>query len=189
MQITESQKKRAIIGIFVLWFIGATVVDRYVLRFPAPWFSELLHLENAEIMVRPFSRSFSWLGLTLVLVAPSFAVGIGWSLYLRFKKKSPWKDSAVIAGLVSFWFCLIPVVVWAGESIYRFLKGFLDDWAWAKGIVEFCEGFTLKGDIHVYSFKLMHIDSGLGAMVGLAVGIALLYKKGLWTLIIEKASH
>lgn len=187
MELTKSQKRIAILGLFSAWFLIATVIDRYVLRIWAPWFSELLHLENAEIVVRPFSRTFSWLGLSLVLVAPSIAVGLVWSLFTRIKNQASWKTCGGIAGLVSFWFFLIPIFVWLGECVYRFLKGFLDDWAWAKGIVEFVDGFTLKGDIHVYSFKIMHIESGLGAMVGLVVGVIMLYKKGLWKTIVGKA--
>jgi hypothetical protein len=73
--------------------------------------------------------------------------------------------------------------VWIGHNLFRFFKSFLIDWPWAKGIVAFLEGFTFKGDLYIYSFKVVTIDSGLGALVGLALGIALLYRKGLWGII------
>lgn len=185
--MTDSQRRKAIIGAIFIWFVAGVAIDRYLLKPIAPWFSEFIHLEKAEITVEPFSRTFSWLGLTLVLVAPSIVVGVGWSLYAGIRRLIPWKDCAILSGLISFWFCLIPAIMWVGESIYRFLKSFLDDWAWAKGIAGFLDGFTLNGDIHIYSFRVMHIDSGLGAMVGLVVGILLLYRKGLWQMIAEKS--
>jgi len=45
---------------------------------------------------------------------------------------------------------------------------------------------VFKGDLYVYQAKLFSIDAGLGALVGLLVGIALLYKKGLWDAIQEQ---
>lgn len=185
--MTESQKRKAIIGTICVWFVVGMAIDRYLLKPIAPWFSDFLHLEKAKITVEPFSRTFSWLGLTLVLVAPSIIVGVGWSVYAGIRRKISWKDCAILSGAISFWFFLIPVIMWIGESLYRFLKGFLDDWAWAKGFVGFLEGFKLNGDIHIYSFQVMNIDSGLGAMVGLVVGILLLYRKGLWQMIAEKS--
>ena len=184
--MTDNQKRMAVIGGLVAWYVVATLVDRYLLREIAPWFSRLLYLGDAEIVVRPFSRKFSWLGLSLLLVAPSFVVGVGMAIYLRIRKRTSTKECFAIFGLTAFWFILIPFFIWVGDNLYRVCKAFLDDWAWAKGVVAFLEGFLFKGDLYVYSFKLVSIDSGLGALAGLILGVALLYKKGLWEMIREK---
>jgi hypothetical protein len=184
--MTDRQKNLGIIGGIMAWCVLAVIADRYLIRDIAPWFSEMLVIKDAEIVVKPMSRTISWLGLSLVLVAPSLFCGLGVAIYRAMKKRPP-KEYLAVCGLVSFWFLLIPIFVWIGDVIYRFMKGFLDDWAWAKGLVEILEGFILKGNVTVYSFKLYYLDAGLGAMAGLAVGIALLYKKGLWNLLKEKA--
>jgi hypothetical protein len=117
------------------------------------------------------------------MVAPSIVVGIGWSLYLALVKRRNLLESVTLFGLTSFWFFLVPILVWLGDGIYRFFKAFLDEWSWAKGVTSIVEGFVLKGDVYIYSFKVFSVDSGLGALVGLVVGIALLYDRGLWKVI------
>jgi hypothetical protein len=179
----NSQKRMAVLGGLVAWWVFALAIDRYVLREHLPWFSELLYFRDAEIVVQPFSRKFSWLGLSLLLVAPSFVVGVCLAIYLRLRKKMATRESFAVFGYTAFWFLLIPVLVWIGHTLFRFFKSFLDDLTWAKGIVAFLGGFTFKGDLYIYSFKVVTIDSGLGALVGLALGIALLYRKGLWGII------
>jgi len=178
--LTEKQKQRAIVGFALTWIVLALAIDRYVLSDYAPWLSNMLYFRDAEIVVQPFSRKFVWLGLTLLLIVPSFVIGVVLSIYLLIKKKIKFADSFMVFGATAFWFLLIPLFIWIGDNIYRFLKGLLDDWAWAKGLASFLEGFTFKGDMYIYGFKFWSIDSGLGALVGLAVGILLLYKKGLW---------
>jgi hypothetical protein len=173
----------AVLGGLTAWCVIAVIVDRYVLREHLPWFSGLLYFRDAEIVVQPFSRKFSWLGLSLLLVAPSFVVGVCLAIYLRLRKKLTSQESVAVFGFTAFWFLLIPVLVWIGHNLFRFFKSFLDDLAWAKGIVAFLEGFTFKGDLYIYSLKVVMIDSGLGALAGLVLGIALLYRKGLWGII------
>lgn len=180
MNMTNSQKGMAVIGGSATWCVIAILLDRYFLREKAPWFSQLLYLRDAEIVVQPFSRTFSWLGLNLLIVAPSFAVGVCLALYLRLRKRLTSQESMVVFGVTAFWFLAIPFLVWVGHNLYNFFKGLLDGWAWAKGIVAFLDGFTFTGDLYVYSFKLVSIHSGLGALAGLVLGTGLLYKKALW---------
>jgi hypothetical protein len=78
--------------------------------------------------------------------------------------------------------------MWVGDNSYRFAKPFLDEWAWAKGLVSVLDGFTFKGDLYIYSFKFWTVDSGLGALAGLVLGVLLLYKKGLWEMIKKQMS-
>ena len=111
---------------------------------------------------------------------PSVVVGVFLAAYERITGKASTANSVKMFGLAAFWFAAIPFIVWLGDVVYRVLKAVLDKWSWAKGIAAFCEGFVFKGDLYVYGAKIFTIDSGLGALVGLVVGVALLYKKGLW---------
>jgi hypothetical protein len=178
--MTNGQIRKAVIGGIASWFVLGLLLDRYVLRQYAPWFSNLFYFRDAEIVVRPYSRKIAWLGLSLVLVTPSVLVGICFPVYLRLKKRATTAEGFAIFGLTAFWFLSIPVIVWAGDVVYRFLKMALATSAWAEGVVAFLDGFVFKGDLYVYSFRVFTIDSGLGALAGLIAGIALLYKKGLW---------
>ena len=178
--LSDSQQRLAVVGVAIAWIIFALAVDRYILRDSVPWLSHLLYFRDAEIVVQPFSRKFAWLGLTLLLFVPSVLVAVFLSAYLRIKKRTTTSESLMVFGVTAFWFLLIPVLMWIGHNVYRFFKSFLDDWAWAKGLVSFLEGFTFKGDLYIYSFKFWTVDSGLGALAGLALGIFLLYNKGLW---------
>jgi hypothetical protein len=165
--------------------VFAILVDRFVLREHVPWLSNLLYFRDAQIVVKPFERKISWLGLGLVLVVPSVVIGVILALYSRITGKATTSESAAVFGLTAFWFVAIPFIVWAGDVVYRVLKALLDKWSWAKGIAAFCEGFVFKGDLYIYGAKLFSIDSGLGALAGLVIGVALLYKKGLWDAIRE----
>src|SRR5262245_21593294 len=130
--MTGGQRKLAVVGVSITWIVAALAIDRYFLRDVAPWFSNVLYLGNAEIEVKPFSRTFSWLGLALVMVAPSVTIGIGWSVYSAISRRRTILDSLALFGMTSFWFFFVPFLVWLGDVIYRFCKGFLDEWSWAK---------------------------------------------------------
>jgi hypothetical protein len=181
--MSKIQRALALIGAFVAWTVVALAVDRYVLRDLLPWLSRLLYFKNAEILVRPFNRTFGWLGLTLVLVLPSFFIGLSAALYLKLKKKETWSTALAGFGILSFWFFLIPFLIWTGDVIYRFTRTGLNDWAWARSIADFCDGFIFKGDLYTYGFKIVHVESGLGAIAGLVLGVILYYRFGLWEII------
>ncbi len=184
--MTNIQKTVAIIGAFLLWTIVAVGIDRYFVRDSIPNLSQLLYFKDAEIVVKPFDRTFKWLGLSIVLILPSFLLGIAAAIFLRVRKKQSWSISIASCGILSFWFFLIPLLAWIGESIYRFAKSGLDDWGWAKGIAGFCDGFVFKGYLYSYGFHIVHIEAGLGAIVGLVLGVILYYKFGLWEIIKNK---
>ena len=187
--MSKLQRALAIVGAFLAWTVVALAVDRYVLRDTLPWLARLLYFKDAEIVVRPFDRTFGWLGLTLVLVLPSLLVGLGAAIYLKVKQKESWSTALASFGILSFCFFLIPFLIWTGDVIYRFAKAVFDDWAWAKGIAEFCDGFVFKGYLCTYGFQIVHLDSGLGAIAGLLLGVALYYKFGLWEIIKKRLRH
>lgn len=184
--MTNIQKTIAIVGAFIAWTIFAVGLDRYVIRDWIPWLSNLLYFKDAEIVIKPFDRSFSWLGLAVVLVLPSFVLGIAAAVFLRFSKKESWATSLASCGVLSFLFFIIPILAWVGESIYRFTKSALDDHVWAKGIAGFCEGFIFRGSLFTYNIRIYHVEAGLGAIVGLTIGVMVFYKFGLWNIIKDK---
>ena len=175
--------RTATLGLVLAWIVAALAIDRYALRHNFPWFSDALYFQNAQIVVKPFDRTIAWLGLSLLIVAPSILVGLFLSIWLRMTKRATTTESFQAFGVIAFWFMAVPFVVWIGDNLYRFFKGFMEDWSWAKGLVAFLDGFVFKGDLYVYSFKVVHLDSGLGAIAGLMLGCALLYQRGLWTAI------
>ena len=180
------EKGIAIVGAFVAWTIVAIAIDRYVIRDSIPWLSNLLYFKNVEIVIKPFDRTFTWLGLGVVLVLPSLALGIAAAAFLRFKEKEAWTISLLSFGVLSFWFFLIPLLIWIGDVIYRVVKRLLDNWVWAKGLSEFCDGFVFKGYLYSYRLEIYHIEAGLGAIAGLALGVILYYRFGLWKTIKNK---
>lgn len=184
--MTNFQKAVAVVGAFLAWTVVAIAIDRYVVRDAVPWLSRLLYFKDAEIVIKPFDRTFGWLGLAVVLVFPSFVLGIAAAIFLRFRKSESWSTALASCGVLSFWFFLIPFLIWVGDGIYRFAKSGLDDWAWAKGIAGFCDGFVFKGYLYSYGFKIVHIESGLGAIAGLTLGVMLYYRFGLWDIIKHK---
>src|SRR5438067_1212211 len=97
--MTNAQERRAIVGTMVAWCLCAILIDRFVLREHAAWLSYLLYFRNAQIVVKPFERTFTWLGLTLVLVVPSVIVGVILSVYVRATGKATTTESAKVFGL------------------------------------------------------------------------------------------
>ena len=51
--MTDRQKASALTGLILVWCAVALPVDRYLLHDHAPWFSDLLVIKNAEIVVYP----------------------------------------------------------------------------------------------------------------------------------------
>ncbi len=184
--MTDRQRTIALIGLILVWCAVALPVDRYLLHPRAPWFSELLVIRNAEIIVKPLSRTITWLGFTLTLVTPAVLCAVGFAAYRKFGLKRPLKDGLAIGGTISFWFFTIPVWVWIGDSIYRVAWAYLVDWKWSETLIKFLDEFVLKGDLMIYSFRLFQIDGGFGAMLGLAIGMALLFKHALWNQLQDK---
>ena len=178
--LTDRQKAIALTGLILVWCAVALPVDRYVLQPRAAWFSELLVIKNAEIIVKPLSRTITWLGFTLTLVTPAVLCAVGFAAYRKFGLKRPLKDGLAICGTISFWFFTIPLWVWLGDSIYRVAWSFLVDWKWSEVLIKFLDEFVLKGDVMIYSFRLFQIEGGFGAMLGAAIGVALLCKHALW---------
>ena len=185
--MTDRQKASALTGLILVWCAVALPVDRYLLHDHAPWFSDLLVIKNAEIVVQPLSRTVTWVGLTLALVVPAVLQAVGFAIHRAVKYRRPVKDCLAVFGTVFFWFFTIPLWVWIGDSLYRIAWAFLTDWEWAKGAIHFLDGFVLNGDVMVYSLRLFHIEAGFGAMTGLALGVTLFFEHGLWDMLQEKS--
>ena len=185
--MTDRQKASALTGLILVWCAVALPMDRYLLHGHAPWFSELLVIKNAEIVVKPLSRTISWLGLTLVLVVPVVLQALGFAIHRAVKYRRPAKDCLAVCGTVFFWFFMILLWAWLGDSLYRIAWPFVAEWEWAKGALGFLDGYVLNGDVMVYSLRLFHVESGFGGLVGLASGVGLFFEHGLWRLLQEKS--
>ena len=80
---------------------------------------------------------------------------------------------------------IILVAVIVGHIIYRLVSGI--DWSLIKVVTNFCEGYKIEGQIYLFNLHIIDIKSGIGAIVGLAIGFYLYYQKGVLKILVEKA--
>jgi hypothetical protein len=173
-----------IAGICLGWLLVAILVDHFVLRQMAPWYTRLFALENGKFSFAPFFRDFAQLSFTTFLLVP-FLLSIVVLIALVARKKIK-KTDALKSIIQLFWgLAIIIIAVVAGHIIYLLFSGI--DWTFVKVITNFCDGYKIEGKIYLFNLYIVSIQSGVGALVGLLVGFYAYYKKGVLKILIEKA--
>lgn len=177
-------KKRYIIGICFGWFIISVLADYFLFSKSVPGYTRLIALENAKFSLDPFYRNISQLSFTTFLFIP-FLISILTIFILAIRKKIDHSEipKYIINLLLSIASIFLAVIL--GHLIYRFISGI--DWKPIKAITNFFEGYVMEGDIYLFTLYVAKVDSGLGAIFGLMVGIYFFYNKGVLKILIEKA--
>ncbi len=181
---SKPAKPQYVIGICIGWFLISVLVDHFIFRQRASWYTRLFALENGKFSFDPFYRDISQLSFTTFLLVPFLLIVITLTV-LAIRKKIKRADvlksiSALIWGLA-----VIVIAVVVGHIIYRLISGI--DWNFIKVITNFCEGYKIEGQIYLINLHIVDIKSGVGALVGLAIGFYSYYKKGILKILIEKA--
>ena len=181
---SKPAKPQYIIAISIGWFLISILVDHFIFRQRASWYTRLFALENGKISFDPFYRDVSQLSFTTFLLVPFIIIILTLTVLAIWKKIKRAELFKSISALIwSLSFILLAVVV--GHIIYRLISGI--EWAFIKVITNFCEGYKIEGQIYLFNLHIVDIKSGVGALVGLAVGFYSYYKRGILKILIERA--
>lgn len=181
---SKPAKPQYVIAICIGWFIIAILWDHFVFRQKLPWYTRLFAVENGKFSFDPFYRDVSQLSFTTFLLVP-FLVAIITLIVLMVMKRITGKDIVKSVSSLIWRLVVIFIAVVVGHIIYRIISGI--DWSFIKVITNFCEGYKIEGQIYLLNLHIVDIKSGIGALVGLAIGLYSYYNRGVLKLLIEKA--
>lgn len=181
---SKPAKSEYVIGICAGWFLIAVLVDHFIIRQKASWYTRLFALENGKFSFDPFYRDISQLSFTTFLLVP-FLVAVTTLTVLAIRKKIRRAEIVKSVSALTWSLFVIGIAIVVGHIIYRLVSGI--DWNFVKAIVHFCEGYKIEGQIYLFNLHIVDIKSGVGALVGLTIGFYSYYKKGVLNLLIEKA--
>jgi hypothetical protein len=179
---------RSIVGLSIIWFIVAIIIDRYILK-NFTWYSEILVFKPAKFTATSSTvREISWFGLTTAIVTPSIIVSIIWAIVNMIKRKINLNDLFGHLGNILKWIGIVILFVWIGGIIYQLIfKGLLGDWSVTKGLVLVLDNISIEGKLFICTQYIYTFSYNLGAIAGLIFGFKFLFKKAFWDYVINDA--
>jgi len=173
---SKPAKRQYVISICMGWLLIAILIDHFIFRQWASWYTRLFALENGKFSFDPFFRDFTQLSFTTFLLVPFIIVCVT-LIVLAIRKKINRTDIIKSVSALIWSLIVILIAVFVGHIIYRIISGI--DWTFIKVVTNFCEGYKIEGQIYLFDLHIVDIKSGVGALVGLVVGFYAYYKKGV----------
>jgi len=178
---SKSEKRWYTVGGCILWFIIAILLDHFI--FKNSWYARLFALGDVKLSFDPFYRDFSHISFTTFLLVPF--LGILFTLIVLAIRKKIFRTEIVkYIGTITWWAVFIVLAVVVGHVIFRLISGI--DWNFIKAITNFCKGYTIEGQIYLFTLYIVTVKSGVGAIVGFVIGVYCYYKKGVLKFFIEE---
>lgn len=179
-------KKRYLLGLIIGWLLFSTLIDHFLLRANALWYTRLIALENGKFVFDPFERSFSQISFTSFILVPFFLAIVA-IVVSAIRSKSDRSETVKSVGTLFYSLGLAILAIILGHVIYRLLSGI--DWGPVKVVTNFCDGYALEGKLYLFNLFIAELRKGfgIGALVGIVVGIYIYYNQGVLKVIAEKA--
>ena len=105
---SKPAKKQYVIGICIGWFLISILVDHFIFRQRATWYTRLFALENGKFSFDPFYRDISQLSFTKFLLVPFLIIVITLTV-LAIRKKI--KRADILKSISALIWSLATVVI------------------------------------------------------------------------------